>query len=193
MLEGIAVRFPPESSPQRTRAACQRWWVTRCPLNIRYWRRVLEEENFPPVFQTWLLRTIEEGVNLGYQGPPRDHLPRYRKRPPEEITQLQTQYTNECDLGRIICTGSSRPWGGLFPCFVSPTYTIPKKRKIGQPQKWRLIHNFSGHDSGKWGSPTRISLCITHRLVPRVTGYFVRHREAALFGVAISRRTTDIL
>ena len=33
--------------------------------------------------------------------------------------------------------------------FVSTTYTIPKKRIIGQPQKWRLIHNLSGHTLGR--------------------------------------------
>ena len=41
------------------------------------------------------------------------------------------------------------PSGKLFPrFFVSPTYTIPKKRVIGQPQKWRLIHNLSSHKEG---------------------------------------------
>ena len=102
------------------------------------------------MFQTWLIRTIQEGVNLGYRGSPRDHLPQYRKRPLEEITQLEAQYSHECQLGRIVCAGVAVPYGELFPkFFVSPTYTIPKKRKIGQPQKWRLIHNLSGHNRGK--------------------------------------------
>ena len=35
----------------------------------------------------------------------------------------------------------------LSKFFVSSTYTIPKKRVIGQPPKWRLIHNLSGQMS----------------------------------------------
>ena len=39
------------------------------------------------------------------------------------------------------------PPPGGFP--EIPLYTIPKKWMIGQPQKWRLIDNRSGHRYGK--------------------------------------------
>ena len=97
-----------------------------------------------------MVRTIEEGVDLGFRGKPRNHRTRHRVRTPEEKVQLAGQYKNECELGRVRCTGRTPPYGKLFSkFFVSPTYTIPKKRKIGQPQKWRLIHNLSGHRFGR--------------------------------------------
>ena len=124
--------------------------MAKCPLNIAYWRQVLREEKFPVAYQLWLTRTIEEGVDLGYVGKPRYHRPHQRRRTAEEKAQLEKQYSHECGLGRIICAGYYPPTGPLFPTlFVSSTYTIPKKRKIGHPQKWRLIHNLSGHRYGK--------------------------------------------
>ena len=148
-MEGASTRFPKGSSPEFTRKACQRWWVSKCPLKADYWRKVLKEEGFPEIFQTWLIRGIEEGVDLGYKGVPKSHRTRPRIRTAEEKKQLAEQYQTECELGRIVRAGKYPPFGKLFPdFFVSPTYTIPKKRKIGQPQKWRLIHNLSGH---RWG------------------------------------------
>ena len=92
---------------------------------------------------------ITEGVHLGYKGEPRDHEQRGRVRSRQEIQLLEAQYTKEKDLGRVVEVGKKPPEGKWFPkFFVSPTYTIPKKKVIGQPQKWRLIHNLSDH---AWG------------------------------------------
>ena len=52
-------------------------------------------------------------------------------------------------MGRIVDVGKSPPTGRWFTqFFISPIYTIPKKRVIGQPQKWRLIQNLSSHTLG---------------------------------------------
>ena len=124
--------------------------MARCPLNEDYWERTLQEEGFPPKFKTWLLRTITEGVDLGYRGEEKDHVTKRRKRTAEETNLLAAQYKRELSLRRVVCTGKHRPWGPLFKTFfVSSTYTIPKKRLIGQPQKWRLIHNLSSHKLGR--------------------------------------------
>ena len=72
-----------------------------------------------------------------------------RSRTAKERNLLAAQYKKELSLHRVVCTGQHRPWGPLFKkFFVSSTYTIPKKRLIGQPQKWRLIHNLSSHRLG---------------------------------------------
>ena len=133
------VEFPPLSSKEGTELACRRWRVAQCPLKEAYWERTLQEEGFPPKFKTWLLRTITEGVDLGYRGEERNHVTRKRSRTIEERNLLAAQYKKELSLHRVVCTGQHRPWGPLFKkFFVSSTYTIPKKRLIGQPQKWRL-------------------------------------------------------
>ena len=73
-----------------------------------------------------------------------------RERTAQETDLLAAQYKREVALRRVVCTGKRRPWGELFKkFFVSSTYTIPKKRLIGQPQKWRLIHNLSSHTEGR--------------------------------------------
>ena len=97
-----------------------------------------------------MYRTITEGVDLGYRAAPRNHHPRTQVRSKEEVKLLSEQYKREVELGSIVCTGRFPPYGELFPkIFISPTYTIPKKRKIGQPQKWRLIHDLSSHVLGR--------------------------------------------
>ena len=65
---------------------------------------------------------------------------------------LSAQYEAEGKLSRVIHVGDKPPTGRWFPrFFVSPNYIIPKKKKIGQPQKWRLIHNLSDHSLGhRW-------------------------------------------
>ena len=124
--------------------------MAQTPLNEKYWERVLQEEGFPPKFQEWLVRTIIEGVDLGYRGEKEDHVLGRRKRSAQEKALLSAQYKREVALRRVVCTGKVRPWGRLFKkFFVSATYTIPKKRIIGQPQKWRLIHNLSSHTQGR--------------------------------------------
>ena len=130
--------------------ACRKWWVTKCPLEESYWERTLQEEGFPPRFTKWLLRTITEGVDLGFRGGKENHMLKRRQRTVQERDLLAAQYKREVSLHRVVCTGKHRPWGPLFKqFFVSSTYTIPKKRLIGQPQKWRLIHNLSSHSQGR--------------------------------------------
>ena len=65
---------------------------------------------------------------------------------------LSAQYKAEGKLSRVIHAGDKPPTGRWFPrFFVYPNYIIPKKKNIGQPQKWRLIHNVSDHSSGhRW-------------------------------------------
>ena len=105
-----------------------------------------------------MLRTISEGVDIGYKGQPRDHTPHPRGRTAQEIKLLSAQYKNEKKQRRVIEAGSNPPMGKWFPrFFVSPIYTIPKKHVIGQPQKWRLIHNLSSHKLGhSWSVIARI-------------------------------------
>ena len=87
---------------------------------------------------------------MGYRGEPRGHSTKKRKRTAEETKLLAEQYKSETALKRVICSGKHEPWGALFKnFFVSSTYTIPKKRIIGQPQKWRLIHNLCIHTHGR--------------------------------------------
>ena len=149
-LAGADTGFPPLSSKLRTELACRRWRVALCPLKEDYWERTLREEGFPAEFQTWLVRTITEGVDLGYRGEVRDHITQRKTRTAEERNLLAAQYKRELSLHRVVCSGQHRPWGPLFKkFFVSSTYTIPKKRLIGQPQKWRLIHNLSSHRLGR--------------------------------------------
>ena len=123
--------------------------VARCPLKGEHWKRALDLCGFQAEFKVWLLRSITEGVDIGYRGLARDHQPRRRVRIDQEIKLLSAQYVAEGKLGRVICVGRKPPTGRWFPrFFVSPNYTIPKKKKIGQPQKWRLIHNLSDHSLG---------------------------------------------
>ena len=88
-------------------------------------------------------------MDIGYKGEPRNHIPRPRVRTAQEIELLSAQYKSEKKQRRVIEAGSSPPTGNWFPrFFVSPIYAIPKKQVIGQPQKWRLIHNLSSHRLG---------------------------------------------
>ena len=136
-------------------SAREEWGVSQCPLKENYWRRELNRCGFKEEFKMWMLRTIIEGVDLGHKFEPRDHTPRHRVRTPQEIKLLSDQYKVETELGRVVRVGEKRPSGKCFPkFFVSPTYIIPKKRVIRQPQKWRLIHNLSAHT---WGKPWSIN------------------------------------
>ena len=82
-----------------------------------------------------------------------------RVRSRQEIQLLEAQYTKEKDLGRVVEVGKKPPEGKRSPkLFVSPTYTIPKKKVILQPQKWRLIHNLSDH---AWGHSWSINAGIS--------------------------------
>lgn len=118
-------------------------------MKVPYWRRELERCGFRTEFSTWLLRTITEGVDIGYRGEPRDHRPSRRSRNGQEKELLSAQYKKEKGLRRIVEVGKSPPAGKWFTkFFISPTYIIPKKRVIGQPQKWRLIQNLSSHTLG---------------------------------------------
>ena len=147
---GVPTNFPLKSNVRCTKDACERWKVAPCPLNAEYWREALRTEGFPVEFQLWLYRSITEGVNLGFHNQPSDHTPPERKRSEEECRLLADQYASECALGRTVRVGYSYPTGPLFDCFfISPMYTIPKKQIIGQPQKWRLIHNLSYHRHGR--------------------------------------------
>ena len=148
-LKDYDMEFPVGSSPQKTKEACARWKVATCPLKAAYWISTLRQCGFQDKFQLWMRRTILEGVVLGYKGAPRNHLPPLRTRTVEEEALLSAQYASETAVGRVVEVGSQPPKDGLFPSFfVSPTYTIPKKKVIGQPQKWRLIHNLSSHKMG---------------------------------------------
>ena len=110
---------------------------------------MLDDCGFKEDFKLWLQRSITEGVDIGYKGLARDHQPRRRVRNTQEIQLLTAQYETEGKLGRVIHVGDKPPSGRWFPrFFISPNYIIPKKKKIGQPQKWRLIHNLSNHS---WG------------------------------------------
>ena len=124
-------------------------------MKLEYWKRELERCGFQSEFKQWLLRTIAEGVDVGYKGDPRNHKPYYRSRSSQEVELLSAQYEEEGKLGRVIKAGKTPPSGKWFPkFFVSPTYVIPKKRVIGQPQKWRLIHDLSSHT---WGHPWSVN------------------------------------
>ena len=92
------VEFPPSSSKEGTEIACRRWRVAQCPLKEDYWDRTLQEEGFPPKFRTWLLRTITEGVDLGYRGEERNHVTKKRSRTAEERNLLAAQYKKELSL-----------------------------------------------------------------------------------------------
>ena len=147
---GVPTDFPHRSTIRGTKDACEKWKVAPCPLNSEYWRETLRAEGFPLEFQTWLYRSITEGVNLGFCEQPLDHTPPERNRSEEECRLLAEQYRSECALGRTVRVGDSHPTGPLFTRFyASPMYTIPKKQLIGQPQKWRLIHNLSFHWQGR--------------------------------------------
>ena len=147
---GVPTDFPTGSSRRRTLQACKRWKVAPCPLDSEYWRETLRQEGFPFEFQTWLYRSITEGVNLGFREQPSNHQPPFRSSTDEERTLLAEQYRQECALGRTVRVGEAQPSGPLFSCFyVSPMYTIPKKQLVGQPQKWRLIHNLSFNRAGR--------------------------------------------
>ena len=118
-------------------------------MKLEYWETKLEQCGFRPNFTKWMLRTIAEGVDIGYKGEPRDHRPYDRVKTVEEVKLLTLQYEEESTLGRVVKAGRTPPTGKWFPrFFVSPTYTLPKKRVIGQAQKWRLIHDLSNHT---WG------------------------------------------
>ena len=60
----------------------------KCPLDDKYWERILQEEGFSPKFQTWVIRTIREGVDLRYRGEARNHFTTKRKRTLEETNLL---------------------------------------------------------------------------------------------------------
>ena len=111
--------------------ACKTWKVAPCPLDSEYWRETLRQEGFPFEFQTWLYRSITEGVNLGFREQPLDHQPPYRSSTDEERELLAEQYRHECALGRTVRVGETQPTGPLFSCFyVSPMYNISKKQLV---------------------------------------------------------------
>ena len=74
--------------------SCEEWGAAKCPLKILYWRH--QQENFQPEFQTWLLRTISEGTDIGYKGAPRNQRPQSRgPRTPLGVQLLPAQYATE--------------------------------------------------------------------------------------------------
>ena len=132
-LQEVKVEFPQSSSPIETRAACEKWGVTQCPLKLEYWETKLEQCGFRSDFIKWMLRTIAEGVDIGYKGEPRNHIPYDRVKTAEEVKLLTLQYEEESTQGRVVTEGEIPPLGKWFlRFFMSPAYTISKKRVIGQ-------------------------------------------------------------
>ena len=95
------MEFPQSSSATETRAACEEWGVARCFMKLEYWETKLEQCGFRSDFIKWMLRTIAEGVDIGYKGEPRDHRPYDRVKTVEEVKLLTLQYEEEYYTGVI--------------------------------------------------------------------------------------------
>ena len=65
-----------------------------------------------------MLRTISEGVDIGYKGVPRNHMPPPRVRTDQEDELLSAQYKKEKELGRVIKVGNSHPYGEVVSAIL---------------------------------------------------------------------------
>ena len=72
-------------------------------------RRELERCGLKDEFKIWLFRTIFVGVDIGYKGTPRNHMPPPKVRTEQEVELLSAQYKKDTEQGRIIKVGNISP------------------------------------------------------------------------------------
>ena len=97
-----------------------------------------------------LVRSCREGFGLGNDLPNADHFVRESVLGCEEVKALATELYREKRLkrlhGPVPEPYSDNRW--FTDCWVSPYFVIPKKTPKEMPQKWRIIHHLSYHNTG---------------------------------------------
>lgn len=144
------IQFHKLSSPEDTREACEKYNVKLPALNAELLGALLEKTEMLPALQESLVRGWREGLDLGSDLPEDDHWVNSPNMNEEQLEVLSTSLKLETNLKRLcgplkkpICDGR---W--FTKSFVSPYFVIPKKTPPNQPQRWRLIHHLSFHNSG---------------------------------------------
>ena len=96
-----------------------------------------------------MVRGWREGFNLGSEIPNIDHMVKESHRTETEKEIIGKSLAKEKDLGRIHgpIDFPYRDGKWFKHHWVSPYFVIPKKTPIGCPQKYRLIHHLSYHNS----------------------------------------------
>ena len=118
--------WPTGSSPSRTRAAYQALGVPFPDFDTERWAFYLKDHP-DQLFVHNLLRGLQEGFCIGYNGSKETYFPPERERSDEERDLIATEFEAEIRHGRL-----SGPHlklrRDLFPFVkISPTFSIPKK------------------------------------------------------------------
>ena len=150
MLYPTPLSFPQNSSNEDTQEACQRFKVKPPDLNANRFEKLLRKTCINTDLQASLVRGWREGFRLGSKLPRVNHFSKSSTKLPEQRTALKEAMEKEKKLGRLHGPVTSpyydKRW--FTNCWVSPHFVIPKKTPTGEPQKWRVIHHLSFHESG---------------------------------------------
>ena len=150
LLHPTPLQFPENSSEEDTKEACQRFKVRPSELNADLFEHLLGATDISANLQASLVRGWREGFILGSELPKLDHFSKSFTKLPEQKTALREAMLREKRLGRLHGPITSPYYDERWfsNCWVSPHFVIPKKTPKGEPQKWRVIHHLSFHESG---------------------------------------------
>ena len=144
------VRFPVSSSVANTLEACDIYDIKPPSLNSELFDELLKQTNMAPDLRDSLVRGWREGYDLGSDLPNEDHFVKESVLGCEEVKALAKELYREKKLkrlhGPVPEPYKDNRW--FNDSWVSPYFVIPKKTPKGMPQKWRVIHHLSYHNTG---------------------------------------------
>ena len=145
------IAFHEDSSEKGTLEACAKYNVQPPPLNADLFELLLHKTSINQALQKSLIRGWREGLELGSNIPQIDHLVESQNMEGEQLEVLRKTLKKEIDHKRLVGPLEKPIRDGRWfkNTWVSPYFVIPRKTPSNLPQRWRLIHHLSYHNSGQ--------------------------------------------
>ena len=145
-----ALQFDDRSSVEDTIAACEEYDIKPPSLNADRLEALLQKTEINKELQASIVRGWREGFDIGSKLDDINHFaaaPRVDEIQEEVLrTGLEAETKLKRMHGPLDKPLSDGRW--FTNSWVSPYFVIPKHTPEGEPQKWRLIHHLSYHNSG---------------------------------------------
>ena len=152
VLHPKPLNFPKSASVADTVEACERYNVKLPSLNASLFEKLLSKTMIDKVVQASLVKGWRVGFDLGSAIPAENHFVKETIIGDDQSEALAQALIKERDLGRLHGPIDEPYYDGQWfknYCWVSPYFVIPKTTPEGMPQKWRVIHHLSYHNSGE--------------------------------------------
>ena len=131
------LQFHPNSSPEDTREACREYGIRMPSLNADLFEELLSKTSVNEKLQRSLVRGWREGLDLGAELPPEDHLVKEPKLDRNQLKVLKDSLAKEVEKKRLKgpLAEPVRDGRWFFKAWVSPYFVIPKKLIPEEPPK----------------------------------------------------------